>query len=400
MNWKIYKMHIVIFTHPNFLDSQSMSRYANYLIEGMCERGHNVVYWTARARFYKLKAPKSLKKWLGYIDQYIVFPFEVMFRLFKQNKNTLFVFTDHALGPWVPLVKNRNHIIHCHDFIALQSAQGFIKENQTKWTGKYYQAYIRWGFKQGKNFICISQKTQEDLHTLLGYKPKCSEIVYNGLNQPFVPRNVSEVRALLSKQFKIDLQNGYLLHVGGNQFYKNRKGVIELYSSWRKMSSSVLPLLMIGQIPTSTLIKCWKQTTYKNDIYFLDKINDVQLRKAYQGASIFLFPSLAEGFGWPIAEAMASGCPVLTTDEAPMSEVAGDAGFLIPRQPLEDKASKIWAYEAATLIEDIILMEDSERALCIQKGLINSKRFDPVISLNRIEQIYRNILKRDEKPCT
>ncbi|EOM1465677.1 hypothetical protein ACNCTC_004946, partial [Escherichia coli] len=94
-------MHIVVFTHPQFLDSTSMPRFARMIIEGMNARGHVVETWTAKPYFFNIPLPRSIKKWLGYIDQYIIFPLSVYFRLPKYKKDkTLFVFADQALGPW------------------------------------------------------------------------------------------------------------------------------------------------------------------------------------------------------------------------------------------------------------------------------------------------------------
>jgi glycosyltransferase involved in cell wall biosynthesis len=384
-------MHIVFFTHPAFLGSQSMSRYARMLSEGMSMRGHSVEIWTAQPYFSRLPLSGFLKKWLGYIDQFIVFPLEVKQKLKKQHADTLFVFTDHALGPWVSLVADRKHVIHCHDFLAQQSALGMIPENPTGWSGRKYQAFIRSGYRKGKNFISISKKTQADLHHFLDRVPSCSEVVYNGLNQSFEPGNTESARLLLSTQIELDLASGYLLHVGGNQFYKNRTGVLEIYNAWRKSTKNKLPLLMIGSTPSLELKNCWEQSPYKDEIYFLNQIDDQLLRLAYQAATVFLFPSLAEGFGWPIAEAMASGCPVITTAEAPMSEVAGNAGFLIPCKPLE-KSNK-WAVEAAKTVESIVSMNNSERELIIQKGLENANRFDSQNMLNQIEAIYKKLIQ-------
>ena len=129
-------MKIILFTHPTFLEHQSMPRYANMLLNGMQAKGYEVDIWTPKALFCKLSLMKSLNKWLGYVDQYLIFPIEVKFKLRNCAKDTLFVFADQALGPWVPLVKNRKHIIHCYDFIALKSALGLIPENPTSVAGK------------------------------------------------------------------------------------------------------------------------------------------------------------------------------------------------------------------------------------------------------------------------
>lgn len=385
------KMNLVFFAHPMFLEHQSMPRFARMLAEGMQQRGHSVQLWAPEARFFNLPSPQALKKWLGYIDQFAVFPGTVKKRVKTCPDDTLFIFTDHTLGPWVPIVADRPNVIHSHDFMAQQSAAGEIEENHTKWTGRKYQQYIRNGYSKGKNFIPISKKTRDDLLKFLPDKPQISDLVYNGLNQSFVPKDPIEARITLGHKTGIDLREGFLLHVGGNAWYKNRLGVIELYNAWRDQSSSKLPLLLIGQKPDKATRDLFNRSAYNVDIHFLTDIEDEFLRIAYNGATVFLFPSLAEGFGWPIAEAMASGCPVLTTNEAPMTEVAGEAGFLIPRRPFGE--SREWAKTGACTIEEIVQLDENQRQLAITAGLENVLRFDPNLVLDRIENIYKKILK-------
>lgn len=118
-------MKIVFFAHPLFLGSQSMPRFVSMLAEGMESRGYEVEIWRPEEVFSKLKI-SSLKKWLGYIDQYIVFPRWVKGKLKKEGNDVLYVITDHALGPYVPLIADLPHVIHCHDFLAQRSALGEI----------------------------------------------------------------------------------------------------------------------------------------------------------------------------------------------------------------------------------------------------------------------------------
>src|SRR5690606_9134368 len=98
------EMNIVFFTHPTFLGSQSMPRFAKMLGDGMRKRGHNIVVYSATSFFHKLP---FFKKWMGYLDQYVLFPTMKKRELKKGFEDTLFVFVDHALGPWVPLVASR-----------------------------------------------------------------------------------------------------------------------------------------------------------------------------------------------------------------------------------------------------------------------------------------------------
>lgn len=383
-------MHIVFFAHPDFLGHQSMPRFAHMLAAGMRARGHTVETWQPRPWLFRLAAPASLKKWLGYLDQYVVFAYLVRRRLKQCPLGTLFVFTDQALGPWVPLVSHRPHVIHCHDFLAQRSAQGSIAENPTGWTGRYYQAFIRQGYARGQHFISVSHKTRDDLHRFLSLPPQRSEVVYNGLNQAFLPLDPPMQRAKLGQALHQDLMGGYLLHVGGNHWYKNRSGVIEIYDAWRA-GGGTLPLLLVGEKPTAALLAKYENSPYKEQIYLVSGLSDELVRTAYAGATVFLFPSLAEGFGWPIAEAMASGCPVVTTNEAPMTEVAGSAGFLIPRRPQKPAAAAAWAEQAAQVVQQLVTLPAAERAALIRAGLTNAQRFDPSGALNQIESIYRSI---------
>ncbi|MBC7689131.1 MAG: glycosyltransferase family 4 protein [Aquabacterium sp.] len=384
-------MNLVLFTHPAFLAHQSMPRFSQMIYNGMISRGHQVEIWSPKARAFRLPLGNALKKWLGYIDQYILFPAEVKRKLKSKSSETLFVFSDQALGPWVPLVRKRLHVIHCHDFLAQRSALGEIPENITRWSGRQYQAYIRKGYLQGKNFISVSQKTRDDLARFLTSKPHCLKVVYNGMNQVFEPGNAAHNRAELAEKTRLNLVNGFVLHVGGNDWYKNRIGVIEIYNSWRNISKLKLPLVLIGTAPSETLQKIFEASPFKIDIHFLSGMNDELVRLAYKGASVFLFPSLAEGFGWPIAEAMASGCPVVTTNEAPMTEVAGDAAFLIPRRPDKPELVEKWANEAGYTINEVIGLTPEKRSEAIRAGLFNARRFDTQKAMDKIERLYQSI---------
>ena len=385
-------MQIVLFTHPDFLGSQSMPRYAKMLLYGMQERGHQVDVWTPQARFHKLPLMKSLKKWLGYVDQYVVFPMEVKLRLRHCSHDTLFIFADQALGPWVPLVKNRNHVVHCHDFLALKSALGSVPENPTSFTGKQYQNFIRNGFSKGKYFISISKKTQQDLHALHRGTIVSSVVCYNGLNRPFHSLSPVASRDLLETKLNIPLSNGYIMHIGGNQYYKNRIGVMEIYDTWRSHYNGKTPLVLIGEKPSDDLTNLRENSLFKNDIHFVTDLSDDYVNSAYSGASCLLFPSLDEGFGWPIIEAMASGCPVITTNKAPMNEVGGKAVFYIDKKPTDVSQLVKWKEDGAKMLEIVLSLNTFQRNAAIEKSFIQSQKFTTEYSLNAIETMYKEII--------
>ena len=371
-----------------------MPKFAKMLVDGMEKFGHSTEVWKPKAIAYSIPTPKRLKKWLGYIDQFLFFPLEMRLRLIMCKDTTLFVFTDQALGPWIPLLANRPHVIHCHDFLAQKSALGLIAENCVSKTGIKYQEFIRKGYKYGQNFISISNKTRLDLHTLLGYNPARSEMVYNGIVIPLDHKSPSESRRVFTDETGIPGLNGFLIHVGGNQWYKNRVGVIEIYNSWRKSSTKELPLVLIGAAPDAKLLTVFDSSPYKSNIFFLTGRSDDFVTNAYRGASLLLFPSLAEGFGWPIIEAMAQGCPVITTMDAPMTEVGGDAATYIDLRPSDEKNVIKWSINAALAVENILKLSDTEKGMVSSKGYLNVRRFDLNASMTEIHKIYCEVLNQ------
>jgi glycosyltransferase involved in cell wall biosynthesis len=385
-------MRIVLFSHPTFLVSQSMPRYANMLFEGLKNRGHDVKVWTAKPLFYKIPFSKNIRKWLGYIDQFILFPLFVKIKLFNESKDTIFVFADQALGPWVPLVHKRPQVIHCHDFLALASALDLVPENPTSFTGKVYQKFIQKGFSKGHHFISVSNKTQDDLTKYHLGEITSSEVCYNGLNRVFERLDQNQSRKIMGDYLHMNLSDGYIMHIGGNQYYKNRIGVLEIYEQFRLNNPVSIPLLMIGANPPNNLMKKYQDSKFKEDIHFILNLGDEFINQAYSGATCLLFPSIDEGFGWPIAEAMASGCIVITTNTAPMSEVNGEANdYSIPRKTPLIPANE-WAEICAKNISKVVYLSENKREKIVQVGLKSASRFDLKNSLDKIETIYHNIV--------
>lgn len=369
-----------------------MPLFAALLERGMAARGHEVAVWECPVVFGRLASGGPLGKWLGYLDQFVVFPRLVKRLAASEPKETLFVFADHALGPWVPLVVRRPHVVHCHDFLAQRCAAGEVPWNRTGATGKIYQGMIRRGFRRGRNFISVSQATRRDLHRFYGGVPAISEVVSNALNGDFSPGDREAARKRLGEALGADLRAGWIFHVGGNQWYKNRSGAVEIYEAWRAMQGASLPFVLLGPAPDAALVERILRSPVRESVHRIGPVDFSILREAYRGAEVLVFPSLAEGFGWPVAEAMACGCPVVATDAEPMTEVGGEAAAYL--EPLADGGDRwTWARESAGVL-DAVLREDAEaRRKRLAKGFENVRRFAPEKILGKYEAVYESVLK-------
>jgi glycosyltransferase involved in cell wall biosynthesis len=369
-----------------------MPRFASMLKSGYEARGHAVTMWSPASKFHRLFAASKYSKWAGYIDQYVLFPLHVRGALKSAAADSLFVFCDQALGPWVPLVKSRPHVVHVHDLLALRSALGNIPENPTSFTGRMYQRFIRRGFRQARHFISASKKTRDDLQRFGRVNATSSDVVYNGLNFPYRPMAREAAREVLQAAGLPVPPKGMLLHLGGNQWYKNLAGVISIYARYAANEIDPLPLWCISPKPNDPVELALSKVGQRGRVQFFQNVSSETLQAAYSCAHAFLFPSLAEGFGWPLVEAQACGCPVITTNEPPMSEVAGDAALYLPRLQYGEDID-VWALRGASVLKELLSESEEDRAARSERGRTWAANFDANRSIEAYLKIYDTILR-------
>ena len=388
-------MNLVLFTHPAFLGLRSQDHFAQMLRDEFARRGHRVALRRPRAVLRALVKRGPLAKWAGYVDQYVLFPPRMRADMRRDPPDTLYVFCDQALGPWVPQASHRPHVVHCHDLLALRSALGDIAENPTSATGRAYQRYIRAGFRQARHFISISERTRRDLHAFSGTPAGLSEVVYNGLNHPFAPIDPAVACARLLAAGLPAKERGCLLHVGGGQWYKNAAGVVHLYAAYARALMSAggtpLPLWMVSPPPDASLELALATVPPIASVRFFQGLPPNVLQAVYSHARLLLFPSLAEGFGWPTLEAMACGCPVLTTAETPMTEVGGDAASYLPRLA-HDEDVVAWATKGARVISELLERGPLACAEAARAGLDRAALFSADAAIERYLSVYRQVL--------
>jgi glycosyltransferase involved in cell wall biosynthesis len=278
-----------------------------------------------------------------------------------------------------------------HDLLALRSALGDIPENPTSITGRVYQRYIRRGFRHARHFVSISAKTRDDLNRFGRVTPLTSEVVYNGLNFPYAPLAFEESQRLLHGAGLTAPPTSLLLHVGGGQWYKNLPGVIAIYAQYAAHVTDPLPLWCVSPEPKNGAAKSMlNEVPETGRVRFLGNLDSATLQALYSRASAFLFPSLAEGFGWPLIEAQACGCPVITTDEPPMNEVAGDAACYLPR--LSSPAQiESWSARGAILLGELLSESAPAKARRKEFGLEWVKRFDANRAIEGYLSVYKAV---------
>lgn len=358
---------------------ESMQRFAHLLESELGARGHRVQLLQPRARLNRNGAPPSgLAKWLGYIDKFVLFP--ALLKRAARRADIVHI-TDHSNAMYVRHLKKAPLLLTCNDVLAIRSALGLVPENPTGATGKVLQKLILNGLNRAPHIACISENTREQLLEVSRRAPEATTVIDMGLNYPYFSMPIEQATPMIEGYFGGTIPP-FLLHVGGNQWYKNREGVLQIYRALcDKMGDKTPRLVMAGKEFSPEMEEYCAKNNLHNVIRVEGASNE-ELRAFYSRAEAFLFPSLAEGFGWPIVEAQACGCRAMTTDLPPMNHIGSDAAILC--DPLDVAAA---ADKLRTLLEE----DETQRRVRIEAGIKNAERFTTAIMVEKYERLYREI---------
>jgi glycosyltransferase involved in cell wall biosynthesis len=308
-------------------EQESMQRFSGLMAQGLANAGHEVRTTRPRDVVGRLHpSGRGFGKWLGYVDKFAIFPSDLKSEIRWADVVHI---CDHSNSYYTQHLNSIPHVVSCHDLLGVRSARGEISQNQTRWTGRKLQAMIVKGLMNAQHVACVSEATRKDLLRVTALQELRVSRVYNSLNYPYSRMEKQEAATRLRTQ-SVDPERPYFLHVGGNQWYKNRSGVLRIFDAFRKQNpGSQFRLVMVGKPWTDEMRTYVSQNELRDSVLQLTGIDEEDLRALYSLASLLLFPSLDEGFGWPILEAQACGCPVLTTNRAPMNEVGGNAAVYV-----------------------------------------------------------------------
>lgn len=245
----------------------------------------------------------------------------------------------------------------------------------------YIQIVFRWIKWFARKIITVSEYTKEDLVKSFGYSKEKISVVYNGIDL----KNFSKQPSTKLSQFlkKHKLPKSYLFTVGIGKTHKNFPFLLSnLETLWEKKKLS-FPLVVGGlkeEIPEEFLEI---QKKYPNQIYFLSHLPYAELPLAYQGAKVFLYPSLFEGFGFPVLEAQSVGTPVFSSNSSVLPEVLGNAYESFEPKDAHAFQSKLLA-----------LLKDSKRLNALKSlGEKNAAKFQWKSAIQNLERAYEPILK-------
>lgn len=281
----------------------------------------------------------------------------------------------HAPFFIVPVVKVCPLVVTIHDLV-------------TRWVPHTFgsipsRAYARgmtwWALQFSDRIVTVSKFVEQEIVKTV---PKCRSrlhVIHNGVGTEFRP--VQDAIELQRVKQRYGIKQDYVLFVGTRKPNKNLDLLIEAFSRVSQTSIN-LQLVVVAKTDSrySSAANLTKQLGLKN-VVFLDYVEEADLPALYSAATMLTLPSLHEGFGFPVVEAMACGTPVIASNVTSLPEVVGHAGILVDPRSVQDLADAI-----LRIFRDPILANELR-----QKGLKRAAGFSWRLGTIKLHQIYESL---------
>ncbi len=306
--------------------------------------------WLARL-WYRLRLPLWIETWTGPLD--------------------LFHAADFVLPPVKPGVRT---IVTIHDL-------SFVREPDSVMPGMtaHLKRWVPRSVERADRVIAVSEATRQDLIELYQTPPEKITTLYHGVTAEF--KVIKEPATLASVRQKYGLgDRSFILSLGTIQPRKNYRRLIQAFAKIDRSFSLVIGGGK-GWKYENILAEVARQGLEKR-VHFLGFVADADLPALYNAASLFVLPSLYEGFGLPLLEAMSCGTPVIASNRSAMPEVVGQAGLLV--DPRDTPA-------IAAAISKVLADPNLQQRLS-QAGLIQAARFSWADMAGQLLKLYYQLL--------
>ncbi|MBI4812000.1 glycosyltransferase family 4 protein [Candidatus Falkowbacteria bacterium] len=306
--------------------------------------------------------------------------------------------------PYPPFTKGASRILTIHDLSFLRYPE-FFSRRKNFW---HKMINVKKLVKKFNIIVAVSENTKWDIVELCDVNPNKVMVIYSGVGEEYYPINPKsqipnpkqiqnpkfsaeggslpkadqpragathsggkkDIDRLAEVKQKYNLPDKFILSLGTLEPRKNIEGLIRAYNELRIKNKelSIYKLIIAGGKgwKGGSIFRAWQSSSFKEDIKFLGYVDSEDKPYLYNLASIFVYPSFYEGFGFPPLEAMACGVPIVTSAVSSLPEVVGDAGILVDPYNTADITSAI---------EEVLSDEDLRDDL-IQRGLERAKMFN------------------------
>jgi len=267
-------------------------------------------------------------------------------------------------------------VVTVHDVIAVLFGQDI-----PYFSRKYFANWMPFTYRFADKIICVSEHTRKDLVRHLKIKEEKIVVIPEAAGDQFKPITNNKTLARYLDKYYIDSR--YILHVGTLNPRKNLSFLIKVFNRVHKLVPDV-KLVITGKKGWhyEELFELVRHLGLEKFVIFTGYIKDEEAPYLYNGADIYAFPSIYEGFGLPPLEAMSCGIPVVASNTSSIPEIVSGAGILLDPHDTES-----WVKELVRLLRN-----KDERARLGQKSLERAKDFSWQRTAEKTIQVYEELL--------
>lgn len=366
---------------------ESMLRFASMMQTGLAGRGLEARMLSPTPLFGRSFSStiSGIGKWMAYIDKYVLFPATLSRACNEASRSSarpVLHICDHSNAVYAKSRSRIRTLVTCHDLGAVRGALGEATECPASQMGQLLQRWIATGLGRADLIACDSTATRHDVERLVrtdrGKVPKTRTILL-GQNAPYHRLTDEETTSRLQDAAPQLLDRPFVLNVGSSLARKNREGVLRIFAriqaGWPGM------LVFAGEALPDSFVELGKRLGISDRVVQIANPSNSVLEALYNRAFALLFPSKFEGFGWPLIEAQACGCPVLCSDAGSLGEVAGDSAFVRPWEAEESFAAELNDWIA----------HEPKRHEWIRLGTHNVERFRTERMIDDYVSAYREL---------
>jgi len=262
------------------------------------------------------------------IKEQLKFPYR---KLKKEKPDVL-----HVPHYNVPIFYRGKMVVTIHDLTHLL----FPEFLPNKFAYFYAKLMIWIALKKANKIITVSQNTKNDILKMFKVNPDKIEVIYNGVGEEFVKKDKENIKYLY-KKFNIPQNKKIIMYVGNLKPHKNLERLLEAYSEIKNREETCLVLVGKAFSKYNVLEDKEKRLGIGKQAIHTGIVTQEELVDLYNLADLFVFPSLYEGFGIPVLEALACGTPVICSNTSSLPEVAGNNAMYINPTDVEDIRDKL-----------------------------------------------------------
>jgi len=331
-------------------------------------------WWTRQVDPAALVLPEPLYQPHKYAARYVFYPL----RLRREGRKADLVhILDHAYAHLRLSVKRRPAVVTVHDLMPVIH----LRSPHAGWAGRLeHRALLRTlkALRRSDRFIVGSDWLKGELATWLG-DDRAIRVVPFGVDRSFFVESPGG-RERARERWRIPEEAFVVLHVGSTVDRKNVPLVLETVGRLRAHAPALL--LQVGGRLTTAQQDAVERLGLKAAVRVIPAADETTLRRAYRAADVLLFPSIYEGFGFPVLEAFAAGVPVVTSAAGGLKEIGGAASVVVD------------ARDAASYVDAILALadDDDRRDLLIERGRARARGFSWQKTAQQTAEVYREVV--------